>query len=388
MDAFLPELALLPAGLHDLLPPDAEREAVLVEHAMGVFRAYGYERVKPPLVEFEESLLTGVGKSWALQTFRMMDPESQRMMGVRADMTLQVARLAATRLAKAPRPLRLCYSGEVLRVGGEQLAPERQLRQIGCELIGSLEAAADAEIILLAYSALTELGVTGLSIDLNLPTLVPLIFAAYGVTGADERSLAAALAHRDTAIVSAVPKVGALLTQLLNVAGSAESAIEKLAKIELPAEAEPTRARLTDTVRLVRQAAPGLKLTVDPLERQGFEYQTGLSFTLFARGARRELGRGGRYRVGGEAGGELRGEPAVGFSLFADAILKAAPVKPAAPRIYLPFGTEAEIAQALRAKDMITVSGLAPVTDVQQEAKRLGCQYVLTAGSPEPVAVG
>jgi ATP phosphoribosyltransferase regulatory subunit len=388
MDAFLPELALLPAGLHDLLPPDAEREAALVEHAMGVFRAHGYERVKPPLVEFEESLLTGVGKSWSLQTFRMMDPESQRMMGVRADMTLQVARLAATRLAKAPRPLRLCYSGEVLRVGGEQLSPERQLRQIGCELIGSLEAAADAEIILLAYSALTELGVAGLSIDLNLPTLVPLIFAAYGVTRHDERSLAAALAHRDTAVVGAVPKVGALLTQLLNVAGRAESAIEKLAKIELPAEAEPTRARLTDTVRLVRQAAPALKLTVDPLERQGFEYQTGLSFTLFARGSRRELGRGGRYRVGGERGGELRGEPAVGFSLFADAILKAAPVKPAAPRVYLPFGTQAEIAQTLRAKNMITVSGLAPVTDAEQEAKRLGCQYMLTAGSPEPVVVG
>lgn len=388
MDAFLPELALLPAGLHDLLPPDAEREAALVEHAMGVFRAHGYERVKPPLVEFEESLLTGVGKSWSLQTFRMMDPDSQRMMGVRADMTLQVARLAATRLAKAPRPLRLSYSGEVLRVGGEQLSPERQLRQIGCELIGSLEASADAEIILLAYSALIELGVTGLSIDLNLPTLVPLIFAAYGVTRDDERSLAAALAHRDTAVVGAAPKVGPLLTQLLNVAGPAESAIAKLAKIELPPEAEPTRARLTDTVRLVRQAAPGLKLTVDPLERQGFEYQTGLSFTLFARGARRELGRGGRYRVGGEPGAELRGEPAVGFSLFADAILKAAPVKPAAPRVFLPFGTEAEIAQALRTKNMVTVSGLAPVTDAQQEAKRLGCQYVLVAGSPEPEPVG
>src|SRR6185437_896892 len=194
------------------------------------------------------------------------------------------------------------------------------------------------------------------------------------------RSLAAALAHRDTAVVGAAPKVGPLLTQLLNVAGSADGAIAKLAKIELPAEAEPTRARLTDTVRLVRQAAPGLKLTVDPLERQGFEYQTGLSFTLFARGARRELGRGGRYRVGGEPGAELRGEPAVGFSLFADAVLKAAPVKPAAPRVYLAFGTPAEAANALRARDMITVSGLVPVTDAQQEAKRLGCQYVLAAG--------
>jgi ATP phosphoribosyltransferase regulatory subunit len=388
MDAFLPELALLPAGLHDLLPPDAEREAALVEHAMGVFRTHGYERVKPPLVEFEESLLTGVGKSWSLQTFRLMDPESQRMMAVRADMTLQVARLAATRLINAPRPLRLCYSGEVLRVGGEQLSPERQLRQIGCELIGSLEAVADAEIILLAYSALTELGVTGLSIDLNLPTLVPVIFAAYGVSRDDERNLAAALAHRDTAVVGAMPKVGLLLTQLLNVAGPAQSAIEKLARIALPGEAETTRTRLTDTVRLVRQAAPELKLTVDPLERQGFEYQTGLSFTLFARGARRELGRGGRYRVGGEPGGGLRGEPAVGFSLFADAIVKAAPVKPSPPRVYLPLGTPTEVAQALRARNMITVSGLAPTADAGQEAKRLGCQYALIAGSPEPVPVG
>src|SRR5471032_373931 len=168
MDSFVPERALLPAGLHDLLPPDAEREAALVEHAMAVFRAHGYERVKPPLVEFEQSLLSGVGKSWSLQTFRLMDPDSQRMMGVRADMTLQVARLAMSRLAKAPRPLRLSYAGEVLRVGGAQLSPERQFRQIGCELIGSLEPAADAEIVLLAASALTELGVRGLSIDLNL----------------------------------------------------------------------------------------------------------------------------------------------------------------------------------------------------------------------------
>jgi ATP phosphoribosyltransferase regulatory subunit len=106
-------LALLPAGLHDLLPPDAEREAALVERAMGVFRSHGYERVKPPLVEFEESLLSGVGRAWALQTFRLLDPESQRMMAIRADMTLQVARLSRSRLVKAPRPLRLSYAGEV-----------------------------------------------------------------------------------------------------------------------------------------------------------------------------------------------------------------------------------------------------------------------------------
>jgi ATP phosphoribosyltransferase regulatory subunit len=388
MDSFLPELALLPAGLHDLLPPDAEREAALVEHAMGVFRAHGYDRVKPPLVEFEESLLSGVGKGWSLQTFRLLDPESQRMMGVRADMTLQVARLAVTRLLNAPRPLRLSYAGEVLRVGGAQLSPERQFRQIGCELIGSLDAAADAEIVLLAATALIELGVRGLSIDLNLPTLVPAIFAAYDITGDDDRRLAAALAHRDTTVVGAAPGIGPLLVALLDVAGPAEAAIEKLNRIDLPAKAVSSRTRLIETVRLIRLATPDLKLTIDPLERQGFEYQTGLSFTVFARGARRALGRGGRYRIGGgQPGTELRGEPAVGFSLFADAVLNAAPATPAQRRAYLPFGSAPADAVRLRKAGWITVAGLSPIDDAAAEARRLGCFHVLAQGSSEPAPI-
>ncbi len=131
------------------------------------------------------------------------------MMGVRADMTLQVARIASSRLAKSSRPLRLCYAGEVLRVGGGKLSSSRQLRQIGCELIGSLEAAADAEIVLLGARALGALGVAGLSIDLNLPTMVPAIFSAHGVTGAAEQRLASALSHRDSAAVSKEPEIGA-----------------------------------------------------------------------------------------------------------------------------------------------------------------------------------
>jgi ATP phosphoribosyltransferase regulatory subunit len=381
-------LALLPAGLHDLLPPDAEREAALVERAMGVFRAHGYERVKPPLVEFEESLLSGVGRAWALQTFRLLDPESQRMMAIRADMTLQVARLSRSRLVKAPRPLRLCYAGEVLRVGGALLSPERQFRQVGCELIGSLDASSDAEIIVVAAEALTRLGVPNLSIDLNLPTLVPTIFAAYGVTGEEERRLAHALAHRDRAVAGAASNLGPLLADLLDLAGPADAAIEKFARITLPPAAEPSRTRLVDAVRRIRAASPDLMLTVDPLERQGFEYQTGLSFTIFARGSRRELGRGGRYRIGGDGGATAaepgQGEPATGFSLFADAILNATPEAARPRRVYLPFGTSPAAAAALRAKDWITVSALAEVSDVEADAKRLGCSHILGRDTDRP----
>ncbi len=129
--------ALLPAGLADLLAPAARREARCVEQLIASFQQQGYERVKPPLLEFETALLAGVGAAVAEQTFRLMDPISQRMMGLRADMTPQVARIAAHRLARAPRPLRLSYAGDVLRVRGTQLTPERQLGQVGAELIGA-----------------------------------------------------------------------------------------------------------------------------------------------------------------------------------------------------------------------------------------------------------
>ena len=98
--------ALLPAGFQDVLPPQAAQEAAAIERLIACFAGHGYERVKPPLLEFEETILAGAGAAVAQQTFRLMDPVSQRMMGLRADMTPQVARIAATRLGQTPRPRR------------------------------------------------------------------------------------------------------------------------------------------------------------------------------------------------------------------------------------------------------------------------------------------
>src|SRR4029078_6147490 len=176
--------ALLPAGLRDLLPPEAETEAASVEALMDVFAAHGYQRVKPPLLEFEDSLLAGSGAAVAEQTFRLMDPVSQRMMGLRADTTPQVARIAATRLTHAPRPLRLSYAGQCLRVRGTQLPPDRQITQAGIELIGRDNPAADAEIVLVGAEALATVGLTRTSFDLTLPTLVPLLLDDCALAGA------------------------------------------------------------------------------------------------------------------------------------------------------------------------------------------------------------
>ena len=186
-----PQAALLPTGMHDLLPPEAEIEAQVVARLMMILAAHGYERVKPPLVEFEETLFSGAGAAMATVTFRMMDPASHRMIGVRADMTPQIARIAATRLGDAPRPLRLSYAGQVLRVISSEIRTERQVGQVGAELIGPVGQDADVEAIAVAGEALAAIGVPDLSVDLTLPTLVSAVAEAYGINGTRAALLAA-----------------------------------------------------------------------------------------------------------------------------------------------------------------------------------------------------
>jgi len=374
--------ALLPAGLHDVLPPEAAHEAAAVERLLVEFTAHGYQRVKPPLVEFEDNLLSGSGAAMAKQTFRLMDPLSQRMMAVRADITPQIARIATTRLKNEARPVRLCYSGQVLRVKGSQLRPERQFTQVGVELIGPLEAEADAEVILLAAHALEGVGVRHLSVDLCVPTMVPLVCQGLGLGEDETRSLRLALDKKDAAAVAAVGGPAAtLLHTLMTASGPAERAMQVLAGLPLPEAAEKDRRRLTEALRLLRAARPDLTITIDLVEHRGFEYQTGLSFTLFARDVRGELGAGGRYRAGARWEAEEGGEPATGFTLYMDTLLRAVPAPAAAKRVYVPHGTSWAAAGKLRAEGWVTVAGLAPAADPAAEAKRLGCGHLLADGA-------
>jgi ATP phosphoribosyltransferase regulatory subunit len=363
---------LLPQGLRDLLPPQAEAEAALVERLMAVLASHGYERVEPPLVEFEDNLLSGAGAAMAKETFRLMDPVSQRMIGVRADMTPQVARIAATRLAAAPRPLRLSYAGQVLRVKGGQLDPERQLGQVGAELIGSDAIAADVEVLTVAAEALAAVGMPGVSVDLTLPRLVPLVCAAHELEGERAERIRAALDHKDAAAVAAVGgKAAALLGKMLAAAGTADRTVRLLGALKLPDEAAAELTRLATVCDAVKARVPGLAMTVDPVENRGFEYHTGISFSFFAASVRGELGRGGRYRTGNGAA-----EDATGFTLYTDLIVEALPSAVAARRLYVPLGCDQALVRRLRAEGWVTVAALDAGRN-QAEAKRLRCDYWL-----------
>src|SRR5918911_5278674 len=383
-----PHQALLPAGLYDLLPPEAEVEAAVTGRLIGVLASHGYERVKPPLVEFEETLLSGAGSAMASDTFRIMDPISHRMIGVRADMTPQVARIAATRLAHRPRPLRLSYAGQVLRVKGSEMRPERQIGQVGAELIGAEGVAADVEAIAVAGEALAAVGVPYLSVDITLPTLVPAIVEAFCIEGERAAALRAALDRKDAAAVLALAgDAGALLARLIAAAGTGSATRDMLDGLDLPERARAERDRLAAVLDGLATAMPGLKVTVDPVENRGFEYHTGISFTFFARvdpehGPIGELGRGGRY----QAGDPSLPEPATGFTLYTDTILRTLPEPKPLRRVLVPLGADRARLRELRGKGWITVAALAPSRDWAMEARRLGCSYLLEQGEPKPVA--
>lgn len=322
--------SLLPNGLLDLLPPQAETEARIIDSLMHSFSAFGYSRVKPPLVEFEESLLgAGPGQSLASQTFRMMDPVSGRMMGVRADVTAQIARIATSRLGDVDRPLRLSYAADVLRVNGTQLRPERQFGQVGCELIGVDSIVSDVEMALVALKSLDDAGLKNLSVDLTVPTLAINLYDGLDV-GADERAVLDGLIEKrdHDGVAALVTKASLLIVQLMDHHGGEVKTHEALAAIPLPERAKVDIGRLLDVARQLREALDvyglfDVQITIDPLERRGFEYQTGISFTLFACGASGELGRGGRYDVDGR--GVCKTETATGFTLYMDTIMKTLP---------------------------------------------------------------
>lgn len=360
---------LLPEGLRDRLPPQAQALASLVRTLTDVCAAHGYERVAPPLIEYEASLASGSSR----ERLRFTDPVSQMTLALRSDITGQVGRIAVTRLAGQARPLRLMYAGQVARVRGDQLSPERERTQAGAELIGSDSPAAAAEVLAVAVEALTATGLTGLSVDLTMPTLVADLAAAGWSLG--RASLSDVQAWLDGKDVGALRAAGAdQYVPLIAAAGPVHSALAALKQLDLPNDA--VLARL-DAIAALADGLNGVSVTLDPTERHGFEYQTWLGFSLFGAGLMAEVGRGGAYTV---AHGDGRQEAAIGFSLYVDGLVDLGLGQEARTRVLLPVGTSADIGAELRQQGWITVAAL----EAGAEAKTLNCSHIFADGAVRP----
>ena len=339
--------ALLPEGYRDRLPPFADSAAALEARVLEAARLHGYERVDPPLVEFADGLEMRLKAGGLHDAVRFVDPVSQRTLAIRPDITAQVGRIAATRMGHHPRPVRLSYAGSVLKLRASQLAPAREWRQIGCELIGLVSVAAAQELVSVAVDALEAAGATGLSIDFTLPDLVqtladgPLPVAADRIAELRDR-----LDAKDAGSVAAIAPA---YLPLIEAAGPFDAAMDRLRGIDALA------SRLDGLAQVAASISGRAVLTLDPTERHGFEYQSWLGFSIFAAGVRGEIGRGGSYTIVHENGAE---EAATGFSLYADAIVAAGLTEVDRRRLFVPMGTDPALSAGMRADGWVTVAAL------------------------------
>lgn len=365
---------LLPVGLHDRLPPEAEAASRLLHRAITAISKHGYERVSPPLAEFEETLVGRLKSARAQDLLRFVDPVSQRTLALRPDITAQVGRIAVTRMAHRPRPLRLAYGGPVLKLRATQLRPEREMIQTGAELIGICNTAAVIEVLGVAIEALEIAGVRGITVDLTLPDLVDQLAAGpMPVAGEWLDALRERLDAKDAGALAAIGASAYL--PLIEAAGPVAAARARLGQIDC---GDLLAERLAAIDAIVSSLSDRATFTLDPTERHGFEYQSWIGFSLFGEGLAGEIGRGGSYAIVDAQGGE---QQAVGFSLYIDPLVDAGLGQEPRKRIFLPLGTPVETAAALRAEGWITIAAL----DAGDDASTLGCDHLLTSDGPRSV---
>lgn len=364
---------LLPEGLQDCLPAEAAQVTRAMRAALDVLDAHGYDLVRPPLVEFEKSLAgrmaSGSDGAQPRRMFRFVDPASLRMLALRSDMTPQIGRIAATSMANAPRPLRLAYCGETAVIRADQLDPARQRLQLGAELIGADTVNAASEIVALAVEALGAAGLKGLSVDFTLPDLVDTL--AEEAMPLDDEAREAVRRELDSKDAGGLKSVGGeAYLPLLYAAGPIGEALEKLRAVDAGGA---LASRIGGIEEIARRVGKRARITLDPSERHGFEYQSWFGFTLYAEGVRGAVGRGGTYVIKGS------NEPATGFTLFLDRLAPATGEGVAVDTLYLPLGHDENAAARLRAIGWRTVAQIG----TGEEPRALGCSHRLEGKEPE-----
>lgn len=346
---------VLPEYFQDVLPPEADRLEHLRRQLLDVFRAHGYQLVVPPLIEYLESLLTGAGQDLRLRTFKSVDQLSGRTLGVRADMTPQVARIDA-HLLNRRGVSRLCYCGAVAHTMPASLTASREPMQLGAEIYGHAGIEADIEVIRLLNEVLCIAQVPTSRIDLSHVGLFRALVEQGGLDDERVRDILAMLQTKDVpglseALVDCEPTVRAALLALPRLYGGVEVLAE--ARRVLPVSAEIDAA--LEALESIAAALPGLPISIDLADLRGYHYHSGVVFAAYGGHSASAVALGGRYDAVGQAFG--RGRPATGFSLDLRELVRGMPASSLPGAILAPAQADpalvAQIADLRRAGQIV-----------------------------------
>ena len=358
---------LLPEGIEEVLPPRAQTLEARRRQLLDLFHAWGYELVMPPFIEYLESLFVGTAHDLDLQTFKLTDQLNGRMMGVRADMTPQVARIDAHQLRRAT-PTRLCYLGTVLHTRPDGFGASRAPLQIGLELYGHAGVESDVEVFRLMVETLRACGIENTFFDLGHVGIFRGLAKQAGLSEEQEGELFDALQRKAKPEINAMlgqwqldKPVAAMLSQLADLNGNDE--VLTHAKTVLGAASADVNAALATLQHMataIKQVIPTISLHYDLAELRGYHYHTGVVFAAFVPGKGTAIAQGGRYDGIGKIFGNAR--PATGFSTDLKTLLALAPATVVkSTGIYAPYAQDRELEtliQSLRAQGERVVSAL------------------------------
>lgn len=368
---------LLPDGVDEILPPEAAAVEALRRRLLDMFAGWGYQLVSPPLIEFLESLLNGAGRDLERDTFKLTDQLSGRMMGVRADITPQVARMDAHSLRREG-PVRLCYCSTALRARNGQAGHSRLPYQIGVELFGHAGLESDAEVTGLLLDALALAGMQTVTLELGHVGIFRALVSAAGFNAEDEETLSDICQRKSIPELNAFlatrqlpPSLAGLLARLPRLCGEASLLAEVRPSLAGYPAALAALDELERLVARVRKRHPGVRIYLDLAELRGYHYHTGCVFAAYLPCSSEPVAKGGRYDHIGEVFGRAR--PATGFSADLRVLAKAVPA-PQAAGILVEGDACDEVLQAaaaaLRAQGERVVQALPGVTNDPAE---LGC---------------
>lgn len=329
---------LLPENIADVLPSEARKIEELRRLILDNFRLYGYELVMPPLLEYLDSLLTGTARDMDLRTFKLVDQLSGRTMGLRADMTTQVARIDA-HLLNRNSVTRLCYAGSVLHTRPSDLNATREPFQIGAEIYGHAGREADAEIQELALSALELAGVPEVRLDMCHVGVIKAIIERDPRAKVDEAELFSLLQAKD---------VSGLRATAAGYDGATRDALLALPALygdvdvlDRARDALPPYREIGDALaemKALADAAGHRSVTVDLADLRGYHYHSGVMFAAYVPGSPNAIARGGRYDHVGEVFGRAR--PATGFSIDLRELARRLPPAEPKPAIRAPWNED------------------------------------------------
>ena len=362
---------LLPEGFRDGLPDLAELEYQVNSNFINLMLSNGFMMVKPPLVEFESSLFFLTKDSENINSFRVMDPLTQKIMGIRSDITMQVARIACGSLVENKRPLRLCYTGDILKVKNNNINLSRQFTQIGAEIIGVDKTFCLSEIINLIIEFLNNLKIRKFIINFYMPNLINLISQDFNLKKPDFEILMNCYKNKNLFALKDISKdLFKMSEYLLQCIGNIDEKIGLLKKYKFPKNIKSEINNFISQIKKIKDEFIKYEIIIDPLEIDESSYHKGFCFKIYSENSK-ELISGGGYNVDKEL--------CAGFSGFLENLILESQIKKTIKsRILVECNLEFEKIKSLqKKKKMIVIKSIKKLSKLQlaKEAKSQKCRY-------------